>query len=225
MESVGGQGEVPDAPRQTPVGAIVVLFIIVVVTIGVVIAAAGQDPAHTQRASTSGQAPRVSGPTRFDHWHAALGVSDCGQWVPNWPWPAGPTVNGAPARAGTGGSQYAGLHSHDDGLIHIEPLTSDEMGSNATLGLYFHYGGWQLDATSITFFFHARNGDLCDGKAGVLRWAVNGKEQHGDPAAHRILNGDVIELVFTTADAPLPPQREIPSYESLREIIGPQATA
>jgi len=83
----------------------------------------------------TGQAPAppsAAGLTVADHWHVALGVDDCGTWVPNWKWPPGNTAQGAPARAGSNGRKYAGLHSHDDGLIHMEAASSDETGAHAT---------------------------------------------------------------------------------------------
>jgi hypothetical protein len=181
----------------------------------------------------TGRAPSVVGApndaelTLDDHWHVALGVDDCGTWVPNWSWPPGNVTNfsavgaGAPARAGSNGQVYAGLHSHGDGLIHLEAGTSAETGAHATLGLYFRYGGWKLSADTIDFVnVHEKNGDSCHAKPGVLRWAVNGVEQHGDPATYRLLDGDVVELVFTTADAAMPPKTAVPSYASLRSILG-----
>lgn len=161
------------------------------------------------------------GPTLSDHWHAALGVDDCGTWSPNWLWPPGTTSGGSPARAGSGGLLYAGLHSHGDGLIHMEPQTSEDSGNNATLGTYFKFGGWKLSSTSISFnTVNEKNGSTCNGKPGVLRWAVNGKEKHGDPAKYKLFNADVIELVFTTADAKLPPKTAVPSYTALQSILG-----
>jgi hypothetical protein len=152
------------------------------------------------------------GPQSGDHWHAALGVQVCGTWTPNWLTPVAPagTANaGGPVRAGS--LTYAGLHSHGDGLIHMEPQTSDEMGKSATLGRYFKFAGFTLNATEIKFgtldpstTVSEKNGDKCD----------------GNPASYKIFNGDVIELVFTTADAKLPPKTEVPSYTELQDIIG-----
>jgi hypothetical protein len=167
------------------------------------------------------------GPTINDHWHAALGVDNCGTWVPNWQWPPGNVTNssaigaGAPARAGSGGQIYAGLHSHGDGLIHMEPSGTQDEGKNATVGQYFKYGGWKLSQTSINFVnVDVKNGDKCNGKPGVLRWAVNGKEMHGNPAKYKLYDGDVVELVFTTADAKMPAKTAVPSYAALEEILG-----
>ena len=161
------------------------------------------------------------GPTLSDHWHAALGVNDCGTWVPNWAWPPGNTSQGVPSQAGSNGALYAGLHSHGDGLIHMEPSGTTDEGKNATVGKYFKYGGWKLSETSISFVnVNEKNGNKCNGKPGVLRWAVNGKERHGDPAKYKLFNADVVEIVFTTASAKLPPQTAMPSYSELQSVLG-----
>src|SRR5690349_1875791 len=78
-------------------------------------------------ALAKGNNANAESPKVGDHWHAALGVYMCDHWQGggNWTWPSF-TQDGVPARAGT--SAYAGLHSHGDGIIHIEPRTSDETG-------------------------------------------------------------------------------------------------
>jgi hypothetical protein len=174
------------------------------------------------KSSASGIAP-----TAKDHWHVALGVNDCGTWVPTWQWPPGNVTgasavgSGAPSRAGSGGLIYAPLHSHEDGLIHIEPITNTDGGNSATLGAYFKYGGWKLSATSINFVnVSEKNGNTCNGKPGVLRWAVNGKEHTGDPAKYKLAQADVVELVFTTAGAKLPTPSQVPSAAGLNAVLG-----
>jgi hypothetical protein len=224
MEPIGGSEPTPQAPSAPPAPFVMVAMVFVaVVTLAATLAiVAIVATTRDHDGLPAGLDATPSGPTRYDHWHAALGVNDCGRWVPNWPWPPGASLStGGPARAGSNGNLYAGLHSHGDGLIHIEPLASDEMGNNATLGLYFRYGGWKLGTKDVTFVgVDERNGNLCNGRPGVLRWAVNGTERHGDPSAYKIADGDVIELVFTTADASLPSPTEVPSYPELREMLG-----
>ena len=127
--------------------------------------------------------------------------------------------NGAPTRAGT--LVYAGLHSHGDGIIHMEPSVVSETGANATLGLYFRYAGWKLSATAITFAgVNEKNGDACDGKPAALRWSVNGVEHHGDPGAYVLHDRDAIALVFASSPTPLPPKSAIPSYVALLKMLG-----
>ncbi len=194
---------------------------------GILVVAGALGIAVSRSKSANGSAP-----TTKDHWHIALGVNDCGTWVPNWAWPPGNVTStqsagaGAPARSGTGGLIYAPLHSHDDGLIHIEPLTDSDGGKNANLGAYFKYGGWKLSQTSIKFVsVDEKNGNKCQGKPGVLRWSVNGKEKQGDPTKYKLNDADVVELVFTTATAKLPPTTDVPSFTDLQQVLGNSPTA
>jgi hypothetical protein len=216
MESIEGPAAPPTGPEpstRTAPAVVIALVLTAALSVGLLSIAA----VIATRDHDTVTFPEV-GPTKVDHWHAALGVYDCGTWVANWLTPTTPQ-RGVPVRAGT--DIYAGLHSHGDGVIHMEPTSVQDMGGNATLGRYFSYAGFEVSETAIDFVdVHEKNGELCDGKPGVLRWAVNGREVHGNPADYKLFNGDVIALVFTTADAPLPPQAAVPSYTNLRQLVG-----
>jgi hypothetical protein len=154
-----------------------------------------------------------------DHWHAALGVYMCDHWQggSNWQWPAF-TSQGSPARAGT--TAYAGLHSHGDGIIHIEPQTSDEVGKHATLGTYFKFGGWHLDSNKVSFVGETKtNGDKCGTEPGVVRWQVNGAEQHGNPASYKINDGDEIMVAFVPQNFNLKSLGHVPSLANLATAL------
>jgi hypothetical protein len=218
MEPTGEWAEQAPPTQSTRPAPFVVVAMVLVAAVTIAATVAIVTIAVTRHRAAA--AP-ILGPTQGDHWHAALGVNDCGRWVPNWRTPV--SVNGSPARTGT--NDYAGLHSHGDGLIHIEPLSPRDMGANATLGRYFTDAGFTLSTSSIDFVdVHEKRG-LCNGEPGVLRWAVNGKERYGNPANYKLFNGDVIELVFTTPGASLPAQSDVPSYPALREILGEGLTA
>ena len=95
---------------------------------------------------------------RNSHWHAALGVYDCDHWMGDstgrgvWLWPSAVDVGfGGLSTGRVGTKSYAGLHSHDDGVIHMEPAEADEAGANATLGKYFEFGGWKLSSNGYDF--------------------------------------------------------------------------
>jgi hypothetical protein len=154
-----------------------------------------------------------------DHWHAALGVYACDHWVDDgqgdagtWVWPYA-TAQGSPGRAdGT----YAGLHSHEDGIVHMEPAASEETGTDANVGKYFEYGDWELDATSFTFLGQSKkNGDKCGDQAGRLHWSVNGKEQQGNPARYVLENDDVVVVAFLPDGKKLSDLGEPPSVKNL----------
>jgi hypothetical protein len=158
-------------------------------------------------------------PVAGDHWHAALGVYLCDHWQGdgNWTWPA-QTPQGSPARFGT--QAYAGLHSHGDGIIHIEPQTSDEMGKNATVGTYFKFGGWKLSDKQVEFVGESKkNGDKCGAKPGEIRWEVNGVEKTGNPAHYKIKDGDEIAIAFVPADLSLKTLGHVPSLQHLADAL------
>jgi hypothetical protein len=138
-----------------------------------------------------------------DHWHAALGVNICGEWEPAQPEFTSQFDNP---------SLYAGIHTHDDGIIHMEPQSSADTGANATVGNFAEFGGWDLGSDSFeTWTGKAqRNGDTCpDGQAGTVRWAVNGKEREGDPGDLAPGDGDVVVIAF------------IPDSVNIEELVPP----
>lgn len=79
--------------------------------------------------------PAEGSPTLQDHWHAAVGVYVCDRWVQNLP--DGPT-------------DPLGIHTHDDGLVHIHPFVGGATGRNATLDKFLEQVGLQVSDSSIT---------------------------------------------------------------------------
>jgi hypothetical protein len=177
--------------------------------------------------------------TRKDtHWHAALGVYDCDHWMGDssgtgvWNWPA-TTPSGSPARAGNT-NVYAGLHSHDDGVIHMEPAVSEESGKNATVGKYFEFGGWKLSATGYSFLgTTVKNGDKCAGKPGTLQWEVGSwdgdttgkvKQKYtvktGNPAKYKLLQYDIVVIAFLPEGKTLASIGSPPSVPNLATALG-----
>ncbi len=170
-----------------------------------------------------------------DHWHASLGVYDCDHWLGDatgkgiWLWPAA-TDQGFPARIGT--NTYAGLHSHDDGIIHMEPLAPDESGNNATVGRYFEFGGWKLSSASYAFLgTTVHNGEKCGATPSVVRWETatfNGNvsaaqaytERHGNPGDFKLHDGDIVVIAFVPASTPLTSLGNPPSLVNLPGALG-----
>jgi hypothetical protein len=182
-----------------------------------------------------------TGHTTDTHWHAALGVYDCDHWLGDstgegiWNWPFA-TSQGTPGQAGSN-NVYAGLHSHDDGIIHMEPAVSAEAGKNATVGLYFQYGGWKLSSTGYTFLGQTvKNGDKCGNATGTLQWATGKWDgntnytvkqkmtvQSGDPGKYKLYNDNIVTIAF------LPPGKTIdsignpPSLSKLASALGAES--
>jgi hypothetical protein len=164
-------------------------------------------------------------------------VYDCDHWLGDgpdtgrWNWPA-VTPEGGPGRAADP-NVYAGLHSHDDGLIHMEPAVAEDAGSNATLGRYFDYGGWKLSSTGFAFLGTTRNnGDNCGTTPGTVQWEVGrwdgtaGKQTYvvhsGDPAQYKLLNFDLVVVAFLPRGTSIATVGDAPSLANLVGEMGAQ---
>jgi len=167
------------------------------------------------------------------HWHAALGVYYCDHWLGDtpgsgvWVWP-GTTQQGI-FRVGT--QVYAGLHSHDDGIIHMEPAVTEEAGRNATVGKYFDFGGWKLSSSGYDFLgTKASNGDKCPtGGAGTLQWEIakwdeKQDKQHytvktGNPAGYKLYNEDIVVIAFLPKGKSLASIGDPPSLKNFPNVF------
>jgi hypothetical protein len=89
-----------------------------------------------------------------DHWHAAIGVSVCGEAQP-------PTQEF---------ESPIGIHTHGDGVIHIHPFSDGGAGENATLGAYLEGAGIEVSDTTLTIGDESweEGEDECDGEAAEL---------------------------------------------------------
>jgi hypothetical protein len=152
----------------------------------------------------TGPGPRVD----VDFWTAALGVDVCGTWLPN-----------APSFG-----LETGLHSHGDGLIYVHPMTPDEAGDHATVGLFLERGGWNVSDDEVEVWdgeVH-RVGDRCpNGEVTKVRWWLDGVEQRGDLDDHVPRNGQVIVVSFDADGSTpgIPPQASSLTPPRLRADI------
>ena len=173
---------------------------------------------------------------RPDHWHAALGVYVCDKWEISPPWPQANNATNSRGRAGNT-SIYAGLHTHEladgsgDGIVHMEPSSSEDAGRNSTLGRYLKYGGWSMNQTSMKLWvgsdgkkIEKKNGQKCGNKKAELRYAIGqqeaGKtakliEQTGNPAKLKLNSETIVAVYFVPADAKLDKLGDVPSIKNL----------
>ncbi len=133
------------------------------------------------------EAPAVTGPRiGRDHWHAAYQVFVCGQRQPDFAlW-------------------QGGIHTHDDGIIHIHPVLPSEEDSGARLVKWFEYGGGKLTQSEVRMpgsREEYKNGDECpDGSEAVLQVFVNG-ERLEDWSEYIPQDGDRIQIEFGEGSA------------------------
>lgn len=144
----------------------------------------------------SNAAPRIG-----DHWHAAYGIYHCDDYL-------------SPARDIAG--DRTGIHTHEDGLMHIHPFTSRVTGDGANIAAFGEDIGMEISDTAIKGVgIDRKNGDECpDGEPGTVRLLTWDSPAGGEPtvitediAEHAPPNGSVWALVFAPEDAdiPMPP--------------------
>lgn len=155
----------------------------------VVVSAAGRD-------STALEAPRLG-----DHWHEAYGVYVCDSYLPPFP----------------DNMATTGLHTHQDGLAHIEPRSTAETGADAALARFAQEMSLEVGQEAIVLPDGTRyeDGDECDGEPATVRLLRNGEITDVAPEDVRLTDGGSFALVFAPEDADIPP---IPSIGQLGDV-------
>jgi hypothetical protein len=127
-----------------------------------------------------------------DHWHSAYGIYICDEYLPSM------SVGVEP--------DPGGIHTHQDGVIHIHPFQTATTGRNARLGDFFAQTGLEVSSSKIqlpddpalgdnsgkTF----ENGDKCpDGQEGVVKVLVWEDAAGTDDA--KVFVADIDRIRFT----------------------------
>lgn len=137
--------------------------------------------------------PRVG-----DHWHAAYGVYDCTSLIA----PFGDSM----------GRSASGIHTHGDGLIHLEVSSSRYTGSNANIGAFAEGVGLDVDDDMLEGpGVSRRRGDRCGQDRGTVRLAVWDGAEDESPTliTDRIAefapqDGQLVTLAYAKANSPIP---------------------
>jgi hypothetical protein len=133
-------------------------------------------------------------PTVNQHWHAAYGFDICGHFVPDLPQP----------------QNLIGLHTHGDGIIHIEPVDPIlDTGKNSTLGRFVGgYPGLTLTQTKLTILTETfKNGEKpqgCD-KPATVQVVRNGSAVSGSFSKVRVPKSGWITIAFVPKGQKIPP--------------------
>jgi hypothetical protein len=149
-------------------------------------------------------------PKGADHWHAAYAIDICGTIEPNLP--QNPNLTNG-----------IGIHTHGDGLIHVEPYVSGlsaDAGNNATLARFAStYPSFKLTSTEIQYPGQAlhKNGQKCGNKAAQVRirvWPSAGGSTsitYSDPKDVHLKDQEAMTIAFLPSgdDIPKPPQANI----------------
>jgi hypothetical protein len=102
--------------------------IVAVIVIGLVLVVVARQ--SNQASADSANPPQPN----QDHWHEAYGTYICDRFLTN---------------VADKGADALGIHTHEDGLIHIHPFTTAAAGKQATLGKFFDDTGLEVSDSSI----------------------------------------------------------------------------
>jgi hypothetical protein len=185
--------------KRRPYGFYALIGLLVTAGIG------GIALSRSGQAGAGGESPGLS-----DHWHTAYAVDLCGTLQPNMPQP----------------NTLIGLHTHSDGLIHVEPNVGGSIldrGANATLARFAEgEPGFKLSPTEVQVPGGKlmKNGDQCDGKPGqvtIRQWAdANGSafKDYTNPKDVKIIDGSAITVAFVPAGTDIPKPTTIPNLSN-----------
>jgi hypothetical protein len=150
------------------------------------------------RRSTSTSTAAAS-PTFGEHVHQAYGVYVCDRYI-------APLVDQL-------GDRY-GIHTHEDGLIHVHPTAAEATGEGAVLGRFAEEVALGLEQGSLTLPDGSRyqDGDDCGGGPGRVRVLTWDGPDDPSPDEHEHGLGDVpvrtdravLAVVFAPDDAEVP---------------------
>jgi hypothetical protein len=185
--------------RKTPYGFYALIAVLLVGGIGgIALTRSGKAGADNTR------------PNLADHWHTAYAVDLCGTLQPNMAQPA----------------NLIGLHTHNDGLIHVEPYVTGSIldrGANATLARFAEgEPGFKLSSSEVQVPGGQlkKNGDQCDGKPGQLtirQWTDASSDSFKDytnPKDVKITDGGALTIAFVPAGTDIPKPTTIPNLSN-----------
>ncbi len=202
IQRAGGAKKAAMRGKRPPYGFYALIAVLLVAGIATIALASGGGN------SAGGESPGLQ-----DHWHTAYAVDICGTIQPNMPQP----------------STLIGLHTHSDGLIHVEPYVTGSVldrGSNATLARFAEgEPGFKLTSTEVQEPGGKayKNGDQCDGKPAQLtirQWPDATADAHTDytnPKDVKIKDGGAVTIAFVPAGT------EIPKPATIANLANPNA--
>ena len=160
-------------------------------------------------------------PKLSDHWHAAYGTYTCD------------TFAAPPADAG---ADKLGIHTHQDGVIHIHPFSAAAVGERADIGKFFDMVGMKVTDGKLVLAdgttYESGVTTCPDGQAGKLvlvAWPTA-----DDPASEpTVITKDIAStqfandrMAFTLAFVPedkiaeIPRPESIPNLDNLSDVQG-----
>lgn len=133
-------------------------------------------------ATGSGPATGVEGPEVGEHWHIAFAIQVCGEVLP---------------AAADRGVDALGIHTHQDGLIHIHPFEPAAAGADARLKVFLDQIGARIGADGIELADGAPDLGACEGDPVVRVGQWDDALDAADGAdPDRIVTDDIDDIVL-----------------------------
>lgn len=159
-----------------------ILAILTGLTLALALVACGDDGGDGEEGVT-GQGPvtEVEGPALGEHWHVAYAIQACGEVL---------------SPATDRGADVNGIHTHDDGLIHIHPFLAAAAGADATLDVFLDQIGARLDTDGLELADGDPAADCADDAVvRVAQWD-SATDAAGGAEPDRIVTEDLDQIVL-----------------------------
>ena len=153
-------------------------------------------------------------PQLTDHWHEAYGIYVCDAFLPS---------------LTDVGPDTTGIHTHDDGIVHVHPFSNAATGERATWSTFGEVVGLSFDGSSFTMPDGTTYSDGfdCNGEpATVSIWKWPADDPEAEPVVFTDDLGDVrfdtdrgaytIAVVPEGTDVPRP--ESIPTLDNLSDV-------
>jgi hypothetical protein len=189
--------------------------LVMVAVVGVFLVVTSRNERLSAGNPVNADKPRAAAPDKDfagDHWHAAYGIYICDKFAPDIQTERDPS----------------GIHTHNDGIVHIHPFTRAVSGSKATFGVFAETVGLSVSEDSVKVGDKTyKNGDKCGEEDGRLKVLLNGNERPGDPKDIRLQDRDKLVIAFAPRDAKIPEDPpSTPNLDNLNDVEGsPGATS
>jgi hypothetical protein len=150
-------------------------LIIAIVVIGTALVLVARD---------SRQATASEAPTTRDHWHEAFGINVCGEYLDP------PADDGA---------DRLGIHTHQDGLIHVHPFGAGASGENANMQAFFDQIGAEVSDGNMKLLdgTEKSDGQECEGKKAEVALFVWPPQANEKTEPEKLTGSEINEARFT----------------------------
>ena len=163
---------------------------------------AASNPLKSEKPRPPSQSRNFGG----DHWHAAYGIYICDKFL-------------EPIQSD---QDPNGIHTHNDGIVHIHPFTRAVSGRKATFGVFADTVGLSVSEDHIRINDKTySNGDKCGDKRAELQVFLNGDEYNNNPRKIRLRDRDLLVIAFAPGGAEIP--KDPPSkggLDNLNDVPG-----